>query len=188
MILAAGSADLSSRLLDLLSTGGIAIIPCDTMYGIVGAAPETEVRIRAVKGRGDDKPFLQLIPDASWVGKMTGANVPPSLLSYWPGPLTVIMPSREEGTVGVRVPDSPFLRQLILSLGKPIYSTSVNRTGNPPLSRIEEIRVGFEADVGLIVDAGDFPESAPSTIIDATTRPYRIIRQGALQIRPGDLG
>ena len=39
------------------------------MYGIAGAAPDTEERIRAIKGRGETKPFLQLIAHASWVAR-----------------------------------------------------------------------------------------------------------------------
>jgi L-threonylcarbamoyladenylate synthase len=182
-----GDSELFSTLCDLLRTGGVAIVPCDTMYGFIGSVPASESRIRDIKGRGEEKPFLQLIAEASWVGRMSDFRIPPTLAAYWPGPLTIIVPLRTGGTAGVRVPASVFLMDLIRDLGLPVYSTSVNRTGAPPLWRIEEIREEFEADVDLVVDAGDLPNSIPSTIVDATIRPCRIVRHGALAIAAGDL-
>jgi L-threonylcarbamoyladenylate synthase len=187
VIITAGAPELLQELSRFLRGGGVAIIPCDTMYGIVGTAPGSEDRILQVKGRGEDKPFLQLIPDASWVSRVSDFSIPAALAGHWPGPLTIVIPAYASKTVALRVPDSPFLRDLISGLDRPIYSTSVNRAGNPPLWRIREIASEFERDVDLIVDAGDLPGSRPSTIVDATFRPFRVTRQGALEISPQEL-
>jgi L-threonylcarbamoyladenylate synthase len=162
-------------------------MPCDTIYGLVGSAPDTEARIRAIKGRGEDKPFLQLVADRSWVARVSPSEVPASLATHWPGPLTVILPALDGGTVAVRVPDSAFLRGILEAVGRPLLSTSVNRAGKPALWKIGEIVKEFESEVDLVIDGGDLPGVRPSTIVDATVVPYRVVRQGALELPGGKL-
>jgi L-threonylcarbamoyladenylate synthase len=175
---------LADLLVGALGSGGVVVMPCDTIYGLVGVAPDAEARIRVLKGR-EEKGFLQLIPSAQWLSRFTPALLPESLRPYWPGPLTVIFPSRTT-TVALRVPDDELLQRLMRELDRPLYSTSVNRSGCAALWRIEEIVRDFEAEVDLVVDAGDLPARAPSTILDATCRPFRILREGAVRI-PDDL-
>jgi L-threonylcarbamoyladenylate synthase len=188
------SGDLLPRLALILSRGGIAIAPCDTMYGIIGIVPDSESRIRTVKERGEDKPFLQLISDVTWVRRVAGAEPPPALARHWPGPLTLIIPvvsagpfTRNLRTVAVRVPDSAWLRDLIQRLDAPLYSTSVNRAGQDPLWKISEIRAAFECDVDLIVDGGNLGRNVPSTIVDASSRPFKVVRHGVLEMPDEDL-
>ena len=157
------------------------------MYGLVGVAPQTGERIREIKGRGEDKPFLRLLPDPSWVGKLSPLAPPVRLLKYWPGPLTLVFPAHEGGTVAVRVPDSLFLRELLEAVGSPLYSTSVNRAATAPLQTVEEMRREFEDKVDLIYDSGDLPPGLPSTLVDVTSRPCKVLRPGALVISPADL-
>ena len=59
----------------------LAIIPCDTIYGIVGIAPDTESQIREVKGREETKPFIQLI-NRSMLGRITDTEIPSSVLDH----------------------------------------------------------------------------------------------------------
>ena len=65
------------------------------MYGLVGVAPGTEQRIRAIKGRGEDKPFLQLLPESSWVARVSDLAAPAVLAKYWPGPSHWCFPPAE---------------------------------------------------------------------------------------------
>ncbi len=174
-------------MLSVLKSGGIAIAPCDTIYGIIGAVPAAQTRIRDVKGREETKPFLQLASSASWVESACPDPIPQSLLKYWPGPLTLVIRLRAGGTLAVRIPDSPQLVRLIARLGAPLYSTSVNRAGRPPLWRVAEIRAEFERDVDIIVDGGDMPGGMASTIVNVTRRPAVVTRQGGLVIPPEDL-
>lgn len=186
MVLAAGSADATRRLAEVLARGGLAIVPCDTIYGLVGLE-ETEARIRAVKGRGEDKPFLRLVADASWVRRLTGRDAPAPLARHWPGPLTLVVGAAGGGTVALRVPASPWLRDLVGTLDRPLLSTSVNRAGRPALWRIGEIVAEFAGEVDLVLDGGDLPDALPSTVVDATARPFRVLRSGAFTVPPEDL-
>jgi len=187
VIVKADSPDAFPALVRVLASGGVAIAPGDTMYGLVGVAPETGERIRGIKGRGEDKPFLRLLPDPSWVGKFSALAPPAGLMKYWPGPLTLVFPAHEGGTVALRVPDSRFLRDLLEAVGRPLYSTSVNRAGAAPLQTVVEMRREFEDAVDLIYDAGDLPPGPASTLVDVTSRPCKVLRPGALLLSPADL-
>jgi len=173
-----GSIDAAYR---VLSDGGVVIMLCDTIYGILGLRTQTDHRISQIKGRDARKPFLSLIPDVSWLARFTEMVLPDRLRPYWPGPLTLIFPHREGGTIALRVPEDSTLRELVSRLGAPVNSTSVNREGDPPLHRISEIISGFESEVDLIIDSGDVEGAVPSTILDLTT--FKILRKGAVDFK-----
>lgn len=183
MILKIDDRRLQHVVIDTLRKGGLAILPCDTIYGIVGRAPETDARIRQVKGRGETNPFLMLVASVRQAAKMADGPLDRRVTSMWPAPFTVVMKSAG-GTVAVRLPADPFLRAIIRSLGAPVYSTSVNRSGEGPMWQIADIIRSFADDVDLLVDAGDRPSGLPSTILDITKRPYRILRQGSFRVPP----
>jgi L-threonylcarbamoyladenylate synthase len=187
MVLAAADPAAVRTLAALLARGGVAIIPCDTIYGIVGVDPEADARIRKLKGRGEDKPFLRLVADASWARKLTGRDAPGRLARHWPGPITLVLPVEGGATLALRVPAAAWLRDLIAGLGRPLLSTSVNRAGRPALCRADEIVAEFGSEVDLVLDGGDLPDAEPSTIVDASSRPCRILRQGAFRVPPEDL-
>jgi L-threonylcarbamoyladenylate synthase len=187
MVLAAADPAAIRVLASLLAGGGVAVVPCDTIYGIVGVDPDADARIRLLKGRDEGKPFLRLVADPVWIRRLTGRDAPALLVRHWPGPLTLVLPVEGGGTLALRVPAAAWLRALIAGLGRPLLSTSVNRSGGPALWRVADIVAGFGASVDLVLDGGDLPDAAPSTIVDATTRPCRIIRPGALTLAAEDL-
>jgi L-threonylcarbamoyladenylate synthase len=187
MVLPAAEPRSLPALVEILASGGTAIAPGDTMYGLIGIVPESEARIRRIKGRGEDKPFIQLVADAGWVARLSDVRIPERVAAHWPGPLTVVVPQRGGGTVALRVPDHPLLQRLLRTLGRPLYSTSVNRAGAPPLATLAEMRRDLEGEVDAIFDAGDQPPGAPSTLLDITRRPFLILRQGAVLLSDEDL-
>jgi L-threonylcarbamoyladenylate synthase len=186
MVVRLEEADASASLLRVLRNGGVAVIPCDTIYGLVGVAPGTETRISRIKQRDPSKPLLRLIESESWLGRYSTMALPPALRPFWPGPLTIVFPAIGGGTVALRVPADAWLRGVLVSLDRPLVSTSVNIEGDPPLGRIADIVSRFEAQVDIVVDDGDRIDASPSTLVDATSAPYRVLRQGALRL-PEDL-
>lgn len=181
---------------ECLSKGGIAILPTDTVYGFSGIADikgqaklSTDRLIRMIKGRGEDKPFIQLIASPDEIWNYTDDKIPAGLLSLWPGPLTMIVhikegsPIAEAGqTVAFRCPGDTWLREVIALTGRPIYSSSVNRSGSPVLSSIADIEKEFAGEASLIVRDGDKTGSLPSTIVTVTDGGIKVIRQGALEV------
>jgi L-threonylcarbamoyladenylate synthase len=186
MVLSRDNPAAIERAVAVLSEGGVAVLPCDTIYGLVGRAPDTENRLRAVKGRGDDKPFLMLIADPSWTKAFSDQPLPPALAPFWPGELTLLFRAATGGgKIAFRLPRDPFLLDILVRLNRPLYSTSVNRTGQAHLWRIKEIEREFDTDVDVIVSASDLPDAVPSTILDITATPYAIVRQGKVVIPAG---
>lgn len=164
-----------------LSHHHLAIIPCDTIYGIVGSVPVTEKALRMVKGREETKPFIQLVT-AEMVKKISSEPLDPLVFSYWPGPLTVIVNNWEGSTTAIRVPADPFLQTVLESLDKPIFSTSVNVSGEKAFVQFDEMVARFGDVIPLFVKGHDNQGTVPSTIIDVTKRPYTLVRQGAVDV------
>ena len=174
------SIELCSK---LLKEEKVVIIPTDTVYGFSGVINKTDFKIRSIKGRAENKPFIILISEPEEINSISAQKLPSSLLNYWPGALTVIVRKKDNSntTVAVRCPGDEWLRNIISLTGSPIYSTSVNRSGFPVLNSIEEIKREFESEVSLIVDDGDKIGALPSTIVRYYGK-ISVVRQGSLII------
>jgi L-threonylcarbamoyladenylate synthase len=178
---------------DYIRRGKIVILPTDTVYGFSGIVDgrhysyHTDTRIRGIKGRAENKPFIQLIASPGDLKKYTRDIIPESLLEKWPGALTIIVHTytneSEVMTTAFRCPGDPWIRSLISLCGAPIYSTSVNRSGQPVIDTISGIKSEFEKDVDLIIDDGDKKGAQPSTIVSLNVDgTVMIVRQGAVII------
>ena len=181
MVIKFGNPDLLKILSQTLLNNGVVIIPSDTLYGFSCIQGSGEHRIEEIKGRGAGKHFLKLALKEQL--PMLTPDLPDSrLLSYWPGPLTLIMKGLNNSTEGIRVPDNQFIQNLLAKIRRPIISTSVNYSGRSPMTSIKEIIKEFEDKVDLIVDAGQLPESLPSTIIDISAGTPHMVRPGQLKV------
>ncbi len=179
MIILSAEDDIRKHvIIKTLKENGIVIMPCDTIYGFVGAVPDTGEKIASIKGREEGKKFLQLILP-SWLGNFTDMKIEEELLKVSPGCITFIIKNRTGDTTAVRFPEDPFLADIIDGVGRPLYSTSVNRSGAQILFRPVEMIEEFGNEIDVLLDAGEIPGKKPSTILDVTARPYRILRQGA---------
>lgn len=188
-----------------LVRGEVVIIPTDTVYGFSGIVPESEERIRRIKGRDETKPFIQLIAEPEDIALYSDSSLPPVIRSLMPGAVTVIVkniiknaestlvPAEDSvsgladnafcgTTTAFRCPDDEWLRTLIRKCGKPLYSTSVNRSGAPVLTDIDTMEKEFAAEVFCIVDGGEKKEALPSTIVDLSGGTPKIVRQGSVKI------
>ena len=170
----------------LLLRGKIVVLPTDTIYGFSGIVEEnaqflTDEKIRAIKGREETKPFIQLISEPRDIFAYTDDVIPQTLLDAWPGALTLIVNDKRGGTTAFRCPDDVWLRAIIERCGAPLYSTSVNMSGNPVMQCIQEIIDMFEHAVDLIVDDGDTFNALPSTIVSVVDG-MRIVRHGSVKV------
>ena len=186
---------------EALRNGGIVIIPTDTVYGFSGIVDlktatttfETDAKIRAIKGRAETKPLIQLIAKPEDLALYTDDDIPPALLSKWPGALTIIVHIKENSpladtaipesrTVAFRCPGDEWLRKIIAECGAPIFSTSVNRSGQPVLDTSSAITSEFGSEVDLIIDDGDKKGALPSTLVTIEKGEVKILRQGSVKI------
>jgi len=179
----------------ILAAGGVAVLPTDTIYGFHCAASRDEAieRIRRLKGRREEAGFIHLAADCAMAKRLVARWPGDSkrlLDAIWPARLTAILPARGgdgrvaagrgRGSVAVRVPARRELRALIEALGEPIVSTSVNRSGYAPLTRIREIAEAFPGLEAYVSQRGR-PFSRPSTVVDFRLYPPRIVRAGAFR-------
>lgn len=164
-----------------LKQGHIVIIPTDTIYGFSGLVGKTAEAIARIKGRAENKPFIALIAEPADIYRYTDIKIPEHILNLWPAPLTLIVPLKGQGTQAFRCPADEWLRNVVAAAGDAVYSTSVNRSGMPPLTDISTICREFEDSVALIVDGGNL-EGFPSTLVDLTSGTPCVLRQGSVVI------
>lgn len=171
------SENIAKEVGERLKRGEVGIFPCDTIYGICSTATDENAdRIYQIKERPQNKSFIQLMTkECLMESKLL---VPEDLLSRWPAPFTAILSHENGSTVAVRVPSDDFLLS-ILSISGPIFSTSVNISGNPSLQDPDQIIEIFSDRVDFIVVNRALVSGQSSTLIDATKKPYQVIRQGA---------
>lgn len=165
------------RVVELLQEDKVLVLPCDTIYGLCAQVGPAEKSLRAVKYRGETKPFLVL---ATLEQAKEMCLVPEDIEEAWPCALTAILHNREgEGTTAVRVPADGFLQELLTKLGKPLYSTSVNESGYQTITNITDIIFAFKNRVPAFVVGSEKQGTVPSTLIDCTTQPYTLVRCGS---------
>ena len=179
---------------DVLQKGGVLVYPTDTIYGLGGDPfqPATVERIYKIKGRDFQNPIHVLIGSLEMLNQLVD-NVPDVvqklMRAFWPGPLTIIFKAKtsvqgrflaSDHTIGVRLPDHAFCRQLSTAFGKPILSTSANLSGGENPLSLEEVPAEIQQLVDLLVDERRLQQSAPSTIVKVSNRHVRLIREGAI--------
>ena len=176
---------------DCIKEGGVCVLPTDTVYGFSGIVPQSQSRIHSIKGRDEGKPFIQLIAKPEDLYRYTDVVIPQQLFSLWPGAVTVIVPVMQDdgkkNTVAFRCPGDSWLRKVIDFVGTPIYSTSVNRSGEPVLGNVEAIYQEFSGEVELIVNGDEIidPNAKPSTLVELLPDgKCKIVRQGSVVIPP----
>lgn len=192
LIIKKQDADSIKTTAELLAQGKVVIIPTDTVYGFSGIADDcskTDEQIRKIKGRSETKPLIQLIAKPEDIFLYTDDKIPSELLEKWPGPLTIIVNIKKElplfqqmKTVAFRCPGDEWLREIIGECKKSIFSTSVNRSGQPVLETIDGIKTEFSQEVSLIVEDGDKPGALPSTLVSVIDGDVKILRQGAVTL------
>lgn len=168
----------------------IGIIPTDTVYGFSGIVDlDVEKKIFSIKGRAEEKPFIQLIARPKDIFKYTDAIIPENIFNLWPCALTIIVQNNDfykkitrRNTTAFRCPGDDWLRALILEVGEPLFSTSVNRSAKPILQEIKEIKREFEQEVDFIVEDGDKKGALSSTIVECLGNTIKILRQGSVII------
>jgi L-threonylcarbamoyladenylate synthase len=184
--------EIARRTAEIVRSGGLAIFPTDTVYGIgcdptSGAAVE---RIFAAKRRPSAKPLsLHFAAVEEMLGYAPGNELAARAAAAWlPGPLTLVVArparvaafvTRGLATLGLRVPDHPVCSAVLAATG-PLAATSANISGSRAYTGTEPVTELPEADV--VVDDGPTKLGAESTVIDVTGPRPRLMREGAIKI------
>jgi len=193
--------ELVNRAIDVIVSGGIVAYPTETFYGL-GVRFDNDdslKRLYEIKKRPIEKAMPLIIGDISWLSYIVDnewlRSIPEEverlMKTFWPGPLTLLMPVRsglsdfitaEDRTVAVRIPGDSFALHLARKIGLPITATSANISGMPPADDAEQVLEYFMTSLDLLIDGGKTPGGLPSTIVDASGNVLRVVRQGAVKL------
>ena len=186
----------TTRASKVLRNGGVVMYPTDTLYGLGADAFSDKAvdKIYAIKGRDEKKPIHCIVADIAMAEEYAEVTDDARLLfeRLLAGGLTVILKKREAvvggiarglDTIGIRIPHNDFCIQLAGAFGEPFTATSANLAGHEHQWSVEAIlkQLGPNAEmIDLIIDAGELPPSAPSTVVDLSGEDPLIVREGAI--------
>ena len=179
-------------IVDCLLDGGVIIYPTDTIYGLGCDIFQQKAiqRICRIKNVNPQKAQLSFVcNDLSDLSKYTKSISTPLyrlLKNYLPGPYTFILPASREvpkilqskkSTIGLRVPNNVIAQTIVENVGHPLLSASLPGEMVEEYTDTERMYENFKKLVDIVIDGGP-GGMKPSTVVDCTTEPYEVIRQG----------
>jgi len=169
------------RAAKMLRSGGVLAFPTDTVYGL-GASFDDELaqkRVYQIKGRPVGMPLILMVAAESQLDGLVHVDSRAEALmrKWWPGPLTLILHSRNGGTLGVRIPGHKVALGLLRHSG-PLMTTSANLHGREPAMNAEE--AAALSGVMAVVDGGPALGGMASTVLDLTGPEPHVLREGAI--------
>jgi tRNA threonylcarbamoyl adenosine modification protein (Sua5/YciO/YrdC/YwlC family) len=179
------------RAVDALLAGEIIAYPTDTVYGLGCDITNKRAvdRLYAMKGMDRAHPLAFICPDLSEIARyaVVDNQTYRVLRRFLPGPYCFVLEATREvprllqtkrKTIGIRIPAHDVIRSVVRELGRPVASTTAQRPGAPePHVDANEIDDDFHG-LGLVLDGGGGGR-VPTTVIDLTTSPPVIVREGA---------
>jgi L-threonylcarbamoyladenylate synthase len=181
---------------EIIRSGGTVAFPTETVYGLGANALDLEAvaNIFAAKERPSWDPLIVHVSDMEMLGRVA-AEVSPNatrlIESFWPGPLTLLLPRHPaippavtagRPLIGVRMPRHSVARALIRAAGLPIAAPSANRFGriSPTLAR--HVLEDLDGRIDAILDAGETAHGLESTVVDASGDPCIVYRPGVITL------
>lgn len=168
--------------------GAVALVPTETVYGLIARVDDefARERIFELKYRDAGKVLGWFIGDwrnlSDYGVKLDG--LPERLASeFCPGPLTIIAPRADGTTIGFRVPDTPLLLELLNNIKVPLIQTSANASGMPNARSCDEALAQLNGEVDCVIDGGEIKgDLTGSTVVDAVGEQIKILRQGTIDL------
>lgn len=182
------------KAVDILLKGGVAIYPTETFYALGGdpGNDSTVEHIFTLKGRDFSKPLPLIASDRAAIVRVVSSwpNMADRLADvFWPGPLSLLLPAAEwvspklhagSGKLAIRISPHPAAAGLAEGLGGLIISTSANVSGEPPCRSPEDVPGVLRNEVEVMISGGTVAGGSPSTMVDLTAAPPRLVREGVV--------
>jgi L-threonylcarbamoyladenylate synthase len=176
-----------------LKEGGVVAFPTDTLYALGADAtnPNAIERVFGIKGREAGKPLPLFVSGGEMARRYARLTPDAEALArrYWPGALTLVLERRPGfesaalaggDTMALRAPDHQVALALVEGLDRPVTGTSANLAGGPDPVTAGDVIEALGDRVDLVLDGGACPRGQPSTIVDCTSSPPRVLREGAI--------
>lgn len=186
---------IEKEIAPILLSGGVGVLPTDTLYGLVGSALNEKAvkRIYDLRNRDLKKPLIILIgkiDDLALFNVKVDSSIEKFLESVWPGKVSVVLDCdsnkfeylhRRKKTLAFRMPEEKWLRSLLKKTG-PLVAPSANFEGAPSSLTIEEAKKYFDDKVDFYVDCGKM-KSLPSTLVRLENGKAVVLRDGEVKIK-----
>jgi len=168
----------------ILKEGGLVVFPTETVYGLgVNVDNEEAVgKVYRIKNRPRHKPLSLHIADPNIMFSSideVSKDLEDIVDRFWPGPLTIIV-NTVSGKRGFRMPDDKIALELIKRSKVNVVAPSANLSSHPPPKDASQISEDIRKHVDIIIDAGRTKLGVESTVLDASTFPYKVLREGAI--------
>lgn len=166
--------------------GRLVVFPTETVYGIAAnmLKKKTIYRLYRIKKRPDNKPFTVHISSPGMIKKMRCDITKEARMlmkKFWPGPLTIILRSIDDRKIGFRMPANKVAHELISKAAVPVVAPSANISGKKPPRNAWRVIESLDGKIDIILDAGKTSIGIESTVVDATSSPVKILRDGAIK-------
>ncbi len=171
--------DVEHHLIELLESiekGAVFIYPTDTIYGIGCNALDAKAvqKVREIKSQFD-RPFSVIAPSLVWIKSCCAIDAEAeNWFKKLPGAYTLILKTKSKsvpkevnlkcGTLGIRIPDH-WILDMVRRLGKPIITTSVNKTGEDVMTTLENLDPKIKARCDFVIYEGEI-NGKPSTLVN----------------------
>ena len=189
-----------AKCVELLRASGVAVVPTETVYGVAARLADYDAIQKLMRAKNRDERRTLAVAVNNWKTASLYADCRSKFAEklarlYWPGPLTLIMPSNERvedlptatrelvapvGFIGLRAPRNEFLIDVLNQLGEPIVLTSANLSGEPPTTNAQGALRALNGRVDLIVNGGATPIGVPSTVARIMGYEVEILREGEI--------
>jgi L-threonylcarbamoyladenylate synthase len=193
MILPPDDAGIA-RAAEILLAGGVVALPTETVYGLAGRA-DSEAAIASIyriKGRPDFNPLIVHVASLKQAERLAVFDDRARLLAdrFWPGPLTLVLPLREDApvapavtaglqTIAIRMPAHPTMQAVLAKAGAPLAAPSANRSGG--VSPTSAAHVAASLGDGVpVLDGGPCRRGLESTIVALRERGWQVLRPGPI--------
>jgi L-threonylcarbamoyladenylate synthase len=185
--------EIIEKAVHILQIGGLLVYPTETAYGLGCDAYNVDAiaRIFKAKSRPLNQPLSVIVNNMAMIEEIAVMQEQAKILieKYHPGPLVISLKKKKvipdilnQNQIAFRISSSKLVQKIIEAFGKPIVSTSANKSGcDSPYSIVDVLETINEKDVNLILDAGPQERIKTSTLIDFVQQPSpQIIREGAI--------
>lgn len=179
------------ELSNILKNDGVISVPTDTVFGICGSikSKKAQEKLKSIKERPDSKPFPIMCADIEQIKSvaMVDNKSEKIIKEFMPGPITIVLRKNEKipqyinngkETIAIRMATSNELKELIKSLGCPIFMTSANKSGEEVCKTLEDIEKNCPDLDGMLEGEVSFGQA--STIVDCTSNEIKILRKGPI--------
>lgn len=192
-------AEKVKKIVDFIKAGKTVILPSDTTYGLCASGFDVESikKVISIKKRAKNKPLSVFVRDIDMAKNISFIDKEKEkiLSEYLPGLFTFILTKKSfvpdmltagSNTVGIRISKNVLIREIMKSIDYPIIATSANLSGESEIYSMNKIieQIGESASKpDLVVDGGDLPQIKPSTVVDLTCDPPKILRAGPVEFQ-----